>query len=271
MATGRKRGIVISLILHIILLLCLIYLVSLYPPTASSGTARKQTGAQVSFIKARSPQSSAQGSGSPPSAPPTTQPLQEASRAATMILPPPQSQETTAAPQEKPVATLRRRPSSAGWYAPKTESSDEEKLTMRQRTRSVIPTAMDIITRPPKAAPDAGEVETLMFEISAYGNKLKKAFKQTAIFFERTTVSEREFSRMVKGYLRINDAGIITEVHLSTPSGDQQADSFIKEFFLAAQIPPLPARLQGQAFTFPFIIECNVKPGRRAMRMLIRD
>jgi hypothetical protein len=76
---------------------------------------------------------------------------------------------------------------------------------------------------------------------------------------------------MVKGYLLINDAGIITEVHLSIPSGDAQADSFIKEFFLAAQIPPLPARLKGQAFTFPFIIECNVKSGRRAMRMLIKD
>ena len=280
-AIGRKRGILISILLHILLLTYLLYFiktyyysgladsanrpaarVSMFSPSTKPASTQPDSAAPDIDTAQESPVSTAQPPDEPYEQPPTT-----------LIMP----QETTSPVVENIVPTQKksRRLSASSWY--KTEQTTQAPSALPQKPirkenplLSQVTAAIHRQQKLQESRPDIGELQTYALEFEGYQRKIVQAFKKAAAFFERTHVSERTRHTTIKGFLVINDDGAIIEVRLSSSSGDNQVDTFLKEFFASPSFPPLPAHLKGKPLLYPFTVECSTKAGLGTMRINVQ-
>jgi hypothetical protein len=278
-ATGRKRGIVLSLILHCLFVLLLLYVAQKYIPVRE-GYQRKSP--KISVVSqhqtTRSPHTKTT---TPPhgETAPNTQESQQQQQPITRLISQPTEPGSSTAPQIMSGKKRHSRPlSSSGWYKQQestSASSAPEQTTKGQAFQGhpLLPTVTKIVQEEERRLKyrDNGEEQAYQFEYEAYYRKLRAVFKQASLFYERTYHAERDKVCTIEGVLCINDEGIISEVKLSSSSGDKQLDAFVKDFFQSPQAPPLTPRLRGKPYTCYFRVRCAVTSGLRRMQMIMVD
>lgn len=279
MAKGSKRGIIISLIIHSLIIWYLIHFAQTY--YVPKGIIKPYT--RVSLKSAQgatvSAPSTLQGRDEPTPLAPAPMPTpaeQPSSPPATALISAPSPQESSV-PSSKRV---RRQLSSAGWYKTDHNKQDQslhvphQRYGQQHKEHPLLSTVTKVMQRQQRelAIPvDEAEMQNFLFEVEAYKRKLIKTFKQASHFFSRTRNAETHLNCIVHGSIFINDDGVVTEVRLSTPSGDHQTDAFIKEFFMSPQAPPLSPRLRGKPFTCTFTVQCSAKAGHHTMQMYVQE